>query len=64
MLIYRLMKGLTVNVGAILRKNMLEFRTNKIWCFRYRSIITRYLRVLLIEEEVHDVCSPSCVPPG
>lgn len=56
-LIYHLMKGLPVNVRAILRQNILKFRTNKRWCFCYGSIITRYLRVLLIEE-VHDVCSP------
>uniref|UniRef100_M1DA89 Putative plant transposon protein domain-containing protein n=1 Tax=Solanum tuberosum TaxID=4113 RepID=M1DA89_SOLTU len=57
-LIYGLMKGLPVNVGDILKQNMLKFRTNKRWCFCYGSIITRYLRALLIEEEVHDVCSP------
>ncbi|KAH0655820.1 hypothetical protein KY285_030702 [Solanum tuberosum] len=28
-LVYRLMKGLPVNVGAILKQNMLKFRTNK-----------------------------------
>ncbi|WMV41274.1 hypothetical protein MTR67_034659 [Solanum verrucosum] len=54
--VYRLMKGLPVNVGAILKQNMIKFRTNKRWCFCYGSIITRYLRDLRIEEEVHDVC--------
>ncbi|KAH0709064.1 hypothetical protein KY284_010491 [Solanum tuberosum] len=57
-LIYRLMKGLSVNVEAILKQNMLKFRTNKRWRFCYGSIITRYLQALLIEEEVHDVCPP------
>ncbi|KAG5572090.1 hypothetical protein H5410_061856 [Solanum commersonii] len=50
--------GLPVNVGAILKQNMLKFRTNKRWRFCYGSIITRYLRALLIEKEVHDVCPP------
>ncbi|KAH0754743.1 hypothetical protein KY290_025013 [Solanum tuberosum] len=57
-LIYGLMKGLPVNVGDILKQNMLKFRTNKRWRFCYGSIITRYLRAFLIKEEVHDVCSP------
>ncbi|KAH0650410.1 hypothetical protein KY284_030322 [Solanum tuberosum] len=56
MLIYRLMKSLPVNVGAILKQNILKFRTNKRWRFYYGSIITRYIWALLIEEEVHLVC--------
>lgn len=56
--IYRLMKGLSVNVGAILRQNMPKFWTNKRWCFCYGSIITRNIRALMIEKEVHDVCPP------
>jgi len=61
-LVYRLMKGLLVNVAAILKQNMLKFRTNKRWRFCYGSIITRYLWALLIMEKVHDVC-PHCTPP-
>ncbi|KAG5599813.1 hypothetical protein H5410_031183 [Solanum commersonii] len=38
-LVYRLMKGLLVNVGAILKQNMLKFRTNKRWHFYYGSIM-------------------------
>ncbi|KAH0730451.1 hypothetical protein KY289_001639 [Solanum tuberosum] len=52
------MKGLPVNIGAILKQNMLKFRTNKRWSFYYGSITNRYLWELLIEEEVHDVCPP------
>ncbi|KAH0729564.1 hypothetical protein KY290_000694 [Solanum tuberosum] len=51
-------KGLPVNVGAILKQNMLKFRTNKRCHLYYGSIITRYLRALQIEEEVHDVSPP------
>ncbi|KAH0649990.1 hypothetical protein KY284_029902 [Solanum tuberosum] len=40
-LVYRLMKGLPVNVAAILKQNMLKFRTNKRWRLCYGSIITR-----------------------
>lgn len=54
-LIYHLMKGLPVNVGAILKHNMLKVSTNNRWNFCYRSIITRYLWVLVIEEEVPDL---------
>ena len=57
-LIYQLMKGLPVNMGTILRQNIFKCKTNKRWQFYYGSIITRYLWVLLIEEEVHDVCHP------
>ncbi|KAG5628010.1 hypothetical protein H5410_013228 [Solanum commersonii] len=57
-LIYHLMKGLPVNVGAILKQNMLKFRTNKRWHFCYGRIITRYLHALQIEEEVHDLSPP------
>ncbi|KAH0709236.1 hypothetical protein KY284_010663 [Solanum tuberosum] len=57
-LIYHLMKGLPVNVGDILKQNMLKFRTNRRCCFCYGSIITRYLWALQIEEEVHDVSPP------
>ncbi|KAH0632964.1 hypothetical protein KY284_035750 [Solanum tuberosum] len=52
------MKRLPVNVGAILRQNMLKFRINKWWNFCYGSLLTRYLRALEIEEEVHDLCPP------
>ena len=58
MLIYRLMKGLPVNAGDILRQNMFKLRINKRWCFCYGSIIPTYMRSLMIEEEVHYVCPP------
>uniref|UniRef100_M1DUH5 Putative plant transposon protein domain-containing protein n=1 Tax=Solanum tuberosum TaxID=4113 RepID=M1DUH5_SOLTU len=54
-LVYRWMKGLPMNVGAILEQNMLKFRTSKRWHFCYGSIINRYLRALQIEEEVRDM---------
>ncbi|KAG5631153.1 hypothetical protein H5410_002870 [Solanum commersonii] len=50
--------GLPVNAGAILRQNMIKFRTNKRWSFLYGSLLTRYLRALEIEEEVYDVYPP------
>ncbi|KAG5631152.1 hypothetical protein H5410_002869 [Solanum commersonii] len=59
MLVYRLMKGLPVNAGAILRQNMLKFWTNWRWSFCYGSLQTRYLRILETEEEVYEVY-PSC----
>ena len=61
MLIYCLVKGLPVNVRAILRKVMLKVRTTKRWYFYYGSIVTSALRELIIEEEVHNVC-PSRTP--
>ncbi|KAG5605589.1 hypothetical protein H5410_027081 [Solanum commersonii] len=61
-LVYRLMKGLPMNVGAILKENMLKFRTKKRCHFCYGSIINRYLRALQIEKEVRDMCPPPHVP--
>lgn len=54
-LIYRLMKGLPVNVGYILRHNMMKSRNNKRWRYCYRILLTRYLRTLEIEEECQDL---------
>ncbi|KAG5600906.1 hypothetical protein H5410_032276 [Solanum commersonii] len=54
-LVYMLMKGLPINVGAILRQNMMKFRNNLRWNFYYGGLITRFLRARGIEEEVIDL---------
>ncbi|KAG5572506.1 hypothetical protein H5410_062272 [Solanum commersonii] len=43
-LVYMLMKGMHVNVGAILRQNMMKFRNNLRWRFFYGRLITFVLR--------------------
>uniref|UniRef100_M1E183 Putative plant transposon protein domain-containing protein n=1 Tax=Solanum tuberosum TaxID=4113 RepID=M1E183_SOLTU len=41
-LVYQLMKRLPINVGAILRQNMLKFWTNMRWCLCYGNLITSH----------------------
>jgi len=57
-LFYYLMKGLQINVGSILRQNMLKFRNNKRWHFCYDSLLTWFLRSLGVEKEVYDIFPP------
>uniref|UniRef100_M1DYX5 Putative plant transposon protein domain-containing protein n=1 Tax=Solanum tuberosum TaxID=4113 RepID=M1DYX5_SOLTU len=54
-LVYMLMKGMPINVGAILRQNMMKFRNNLRWRFCYGGLITRFLRTQGIEEEACDM---------
>ncbi|KAH0712066.1 hypothetical protein KY289_008025 [Solanum tuberosum] len=54
-LVYMLMKGMPINVGAILRQNMMKFWNNMRWRFCYGGLITRFLRAQGIEEEVLDL---------
>uniref|UniRef100_M1E0W6 Putative plant transposon protein domain-containing protein n=1 Tax=Solanum tuberosum TaxID=4113 RepID=M1E0W6_SOLTU len=54
-LVYMLMKGMPINVGEILRQNMMKFRNNLRWRFCYRGLITRFLRNQGIEEEACDL---------
>ncbi|KAH0708916.1 hypothetical protein KY284_010343 [Solanum tuberosum] len=54
-LVYMLMKGIYINVGAILRQNMMKFRNNLWWRFFYGGLITRFLRAEGIEEETVDM---------
>ncbi|KAG5606879.1 hypothetical protein H5410_028371, partial [Solanum commersonii] len=54
-LVYMLMKGMPINVGAILRQNMMKFRNNLRWRFYYGRLITRFLRAKGIEEETVDM---------
>ncbi|KAG5591445.1 hypothetical protein H5410_041959 [Solanum commersonii] len=54
-LVYMLMKGMPINIGAILRQNMRKFRTNLRWRFCYGGLITRFLRTQGIEEEACDL---------
>uniref|UniRef100_M1DZQ9 Uncharacterized protein n=1 Tax=Solanum tuberosum TaxID=4113 RepID=M1DZQ9_SOLTU len=51
-LVYMLMKGMPVNVGVILRQNMMKFRNNLRWRFCYRGLI---LKADGIEEEAMDM---------
>lgn len=55
-LVYRLMKGMQVNSGSVLRHNMMKFRNNKRWRFCYGSLLTHYMRLQGVEEEVHYLC--------
>ncbi|KAH0712076.1 hypothetical protein KY289_008035 [Solanum tuberosum] len=55
LLVYMLMKGMHINVGAIQRQNMMKFRTNLRWRFCYGGLITRFLRAEGIEEETMDM---------
>ncbi|KAG5583925.1 hypothetical protein H5410_044359 [Solanum commersonii] len=48
-------KGLPINVGAILRQNMMKFRNNLRWRFCYGGLITQFLRARGIKEEVVDL---------
>uniref|UniRef100_M1DFB8 Putative plant transposon protein domain-containing protein n=1 Tax=Solanum tuberosum TaxID=4113 RepID=M1DFB8_SOLTU len=54
-LVYMLMKGMPINVGAILRQNMMKFRNNLRWRFCYGGLITRFFRTQGIEEEACDM---------
>ncbi|KAH0758007.1 hypothetical protein KY290_021500 [Solanum tuberosum] len=54
-LVYMLMKGMPINVGAILRQNMMKFRNSLRWRFCYGGLITRFLRAEGIEEETVDM---------
>ncbi|KAH0679034.1 hypothetical protein KY284_020119 [Solanum tuberosum] len=54
-LVYMLMKGMPINVGLILRQNMMKFRNNMRWRFYYGGLITRFLRGEGIEEEAVDM---------
>ncbi|KAH0633351.1 hypothetical protein KY284_036137 [Solanum tuberosum] len=54
-LVYMLMKGMSINVGAILRQNMMKFRNNLRWWFCYGRLITRFFTNQGIEEEACDL---------
>ncbi|KAG5600525.1 hypothetical protein H5410_031895 [Solanum commersonii] len=54
-LVYMLMKGMPINVRAILRQNMMKFRNNLRWRFCYGGLITHFLRAGGIEEETVDM---------
>ncbi|KAG5590020.1 hypothetical protein H5410_040534 [Solanum commersonii] len=54
-LFYMLMKGMPINIGAILRQNMMKFRNNLRWRFCYGGLITHFLRAEGIEEETVDM---------
>uniref|UniRef100_M1DG69 Putative plant transposon protein domain-containing protein n=1 Tax=Solanum tuberosum TaxID=4113 RepID=M1DG69_SOLTU len=54
-LVYMLMKEMPINVGAILRQNMMKFRNNLRWRFCYGGLITRFLRAEGIEEKTVDM---------
>uniref|UniRef100_M1DN14 Putative plant transposon protein domain-containing protein n=1 Tax=Solanum tuberosum TaxID=4113 RepID=M1DN14_SOLTU len=54
-LIYMLMKGMPINVRAILRHNMMKFKNNLRWQFCYEGFITRFLRARGIEKKVVDL---------
>ncbi|KAG5612368.1 hypothetical protein H5410_023649, partial [Solanum commersonii] len=54
-LVYMLMKGMPINVGAILRQNMMKFKNNLRWRFCYGGLITYFLRAEGIEEETMDM---------
>ncbi|KAG5581078.1 hypothetical protein H5410_051705 [Solanum commersonii] len=54
-LVYMLMKRMPINVGAILRQNMIKFRNNMRRRFCYGSLITRFLKAQGIKEEVVDL---------
>ncbi|KAG5615642.1 hypothetical protein H5410_015466, partial [Solanum commersonii] len=56
-LVYMLMKGMSINVGAILRQNIMKFRNNMRWRFYYRGLIAHFPRAQGIEEEVMDLTS-------
>ncbi|KAH0655201.1 hypothetical protein KY285_030083 [Solanum tuberosum] len=50
-LVYMLMKGMPINVGVILRQNMMKFRNNMRWRLCYGGLITRFLKAHGIDEE-------------
>uniref|UniRef100_M1DXH1 Putative plant transposon protein domain-containing protein n=1 Tax=Solanum tuberosum TaxID=4113 RepID=M1DXH1_SOLTU len=54
-LVYMLIKGMPINVEAILKQNMMNFRNNLRWRFCYGGLITHFLRTQGIEEESCDL---------
>ncbi|KAH0773944.1 hypothetical protein KY290_011081 [Solanum tuberosum] len=50
-----LTEGMPIDVGAILRQNMMKFRNNMRWHFCYGGLITRFLRAQGIKEEAMDM---------
>uniref|UniRef100_M1DWD2 Uncharacterized protein n=1 Tax=Solanum tuberosum TaxID=4113 RepID=M1DWD2_SOLTU len=50
-----LLKGMLINVGAILRQNMKKFRNNLRWKFCNGGSITRFFRAEGIDEETMDI---------
>ncbi|KAG5614215.1 hypothetical protein H5410_014039 [Solanum commersonii] len=54
-LVNMLMKGMPINVGAILRQNMMKFKNNLRWQFCYGRLISHFLRAEGIEEEAVDM---------
>ncbi|KAH0644669.1 hypothetical protein KY284_032553 [Solanum tuberosum] len=48
-------EGMPINVGAILRQNLMKFQNNLRWRFCYGGLITRFLRAEGIEEEAVDM---------
>uniref|UniRef100_M1DJB3 Putative plant transposon protein domain-containing protein n=1 Tax=Solanum tuberosum TaxID=4113 RepID=M1DJB3_SOLTU len=54
-LVYMLMKEMSITVGAILRQSMMKFRNNLRWRFWYGGLITHFLRAEGIEEEPVDM---------
>ncbi|KAG5583025.1 hypothetical protein H5410_053652 [Solanum commersonii] len=54
-LVYILMKGMPINVEAILGQNMMKFQNNMRWHFCYKGLITHFLRAQGIEKEGVDL---------
>ncbi|KAH0717181.1 hypothetical protein KY285_013212 [Solanum tuberosum] len=54
-LVYMLMNGMPINVGSILRQNMMKFQNNMRWRFYYGGLITRFLWGEGIDEEAVDM---------
>ncbi|KAH0679319.1 hypothetical protein KY284_020404 [Solanum tuberosum] len=54
-LVYMLMKGMPINIGAFLRQNMMKFRNNLRWRFCYGGLITRFPRIEGIEKKEVDM---------
>ena len=55
MFVYMLMKGMLINVGEILRQNMMKFTNYLRWQFYYGGLITQFLWSHDNEEEVVDM---------
>ncbi|TMW87778.1 hypothetical protein EJD97_019496 [Solanum chilense] len=54
-LVYMLMKEMPINVGAILRQNIMKFRNNLRWRFCYGGLVTHFLSSHEIEKEMVDM---------
>ncbi|KAG5609803.1 hypothetical protein H5410_021084 [Solanum commersonii] len=54
-LVYMFMKGMPINVGTILRQNMMKSRNILRWRFCYERLITHFLRTGGIEDEAVDL---------